>query len=356
MSLDTRHPARSYEFHALVNELLQRLVPPMAPGEPGMPDQERIRFRTNPSLGFPLAEVESLETTTDRAGETRATVTVNFLGLMGTSSPLPPHYAQELLWELHEPEGRRVRDFLDLFNHRMVSFLFKAREKYRYPLRFDADGNDEITPRLLALAGFESPAVRAASGLPQHVLMRAIGGLAQSHRSAAGLESVLRACFPGIDVEVIPCVPHRREIPRDQQLFLNPPRQTQPGRHATLSGLGRDTCVGTSRIDTSSSFRVVLGPMGYDDFRGFLPGETHFAHLAKLTRLYVRDPLDFDLELRLRAPERPAACLDPQSGQRLGQTTWISPTDARVGAVRLRVPPPDTSTTLIRTHAARAAS
>ena len=36
-----------------------------------------------------------------------------------------------------------------------------------------------------------------------------------------------------------------------------------------------------TRIVTSSSFRVVLGPMAYDDFRGFLPGETAGARLAR---------------------------------------------------------------------------
>ena len=48
-----------------------------------------------------------------------------------------------------------------------------------------------------------------------------------------------------------------------------------------------------------------------------------------------------DVELRLRPTQRPALSLAPAEGLRLGQTTWVTPTDAREGAARLRVPAAD---------------
>lgn len=352
MSTELLHPAHAWEFHPLVRHLVERLKPRVRPGEPGRPEHERIRFVSNTSLGFPPSEVDSVEWSGPE-GEERATVKVNFMGLHGQASPLPGHYAQEIAWDLNEPEGRRVRDFLDLFNHRMVSLLFRARQKYRHAERFDGRGRDEFTKRMLALAGLDDDEVRDASGARLQQILRAFGVLAARNRSASGLEDMLRACFPGIDVRVLSCVPRRLAIPADQCLTLRPPRRTAPRRGDALTGLGRDTCLGTSRVDASSAFRVSLGPMDYPDFRRFLPGETDFDALARLTRLYVQEPLDFDVELRLRATQRPAQRLAPGDGLRLGQTSWVAPTDAHEGVTRLRVPPPaDFTTTTDTDHAA----
>lgn len=351
MSAPLPHPAHAWEFHPLVRHLIERLRPRVRPGSPGRPEDERIRFAANPSLGFPPSEVAAVDWD-GPGGEERATVTVNFMGLHGQASPLPSHYAQELLWDLNEPEGRRQRDFLDLFNHRMLSLLFRAREKYRHALRFDGTGADEHTTRVLALAGLDDEAVRAASGARLPQVLRGLGVLASRHRSASGLEDMLRACFPGVGVRVESCVPRRLPIPEDQRLYLKAPRRTAPRRGDELTGLGRDTCVGTSRVDSSSAFRVALGPMDYPEFRRFLPGEPEFVSLARLTRLYVQDPLDFDVELRLRPTQRPALSLAPAEGLRLGQTSWVAPTDAREGATRLRVPAARDHTTTEATNAA----
>lgn len=338
MSPDLRHPAHEWEFHPLVRNLLEQLKPRVRPGEPGRPEDERVRFVSNPSLGFPASEVATVEWE-GREGEERAKVTVNFMGLQGQASPLPQHYAQETLWDLGEPEGRRVLDFLDLFNHRMVSLLYRAREKYRHALRFDGAGGDEFTARVLALAGLDDEEVRAAAGVGPRRALRGLGVLASAHRSASGLVDMLRASFPGVGVRVISCIARRLPIPEEQRLHLRAPRRTAPRRGDALTGLGRDTCVGTSRVDASSAFRVALGPMDYPEFRRFLPGEADFVSLARLTRLYVQEPLDFDVELHLRPTQRPALSLAPGEGLRLGQTSWIAPTDAREGVARLRVPP-----------------
>ena len=336
-----RHPAHAWEFHPLVRELVDATKPAVRPGDPGDPADERVFFRSNPSMGFPPGDIDSVEWEAGAGGESRATVIVNFMGLLGTASPLPLHFVQEALWERNEPEGARVADFLAIFEHRMLSFQFRAREKYRHALRFDADGGDEFTARVLALAGLDSAQRRAASGVELHHLLRGLGVLAARHRSAHGLEELLEACFPGMTVRVTNCIPRRMAIPADQQLFLNPPRRTEPRRGDALGGLGRDTCIGTTRMDASSYFRVALGPMKHGEFRRFLPGEPDFTQLAALVRLYVKDPLDFDIELHLEADQRPAARLVADGGQRLGQNTWLTPTDEREGVSRFRAPGPN---------------
>jgi type VI secretion system protein ImpH len=338
MTFSLRHEVREYEFTALVRELLDQLAPAAPPGEVGVPADERIRFATNPSLGFPRSDVQSVEWREGPEGPPHARVEVNFMGLHGTASPLPLHMVSTVLRDLPEPEGLRVLDFLDLFDHRMVSFLYRAQQKYRHALRFDAEGNDEFTRRVLALGGVDADELRRAIGLPVRHLLRGLGVLASPRRSASGLESLLRACFPEVPVGVRCCVPRRVEIPADQRLYLSPPRQTQPGVGGEMRGLGRDTCIGSSRMDASSAFRVELGPMARAPFQAFLPGEQGYDTLVRLTRAYVHEPHDFDVELRLHPTQRPLMRLAPEQGLRLGQTTWVSPTDDHEGVTRLRAP------------------
>ena len=51
---------------------------------------------------------------------------------------------------LDKAQARALRDFLDLFNHRLVSLLYRARKKYRPALDPGAPGRGRIATVLLA--------------------------------------------------------------------------------------------------------------------------------------------------------------------------------------------------------------
>jgi predicted component of type VI protein secretion system len=65
----------------------------------------------------------------------------------------------------------------------------------------------------------------------------------------------------------------------------------------------------------------VLGPVSWEQFRAFHPGERDAHTLAELVGLYVRDTLDYDVELRISTTELPTTRLGSPSN-RLGLTTW----------------------------------
>ena len=63
-------------------------------------------------------------------------MTVNFMGLTG-----PVRRAAVLLYASSFWNGLRAKDptllnFLDIFNHRMISFFYRAWEKYRFPVTY----------------------------------------------------------------------------------------------------------------------------------------------------------------------------------------------------------------------------
>lgn len=64
-----------------------------------------------------------------------------------------------------------------------------------------------------------------------------------------------------------------------------------------------------------------MGPLTLAQYEQFLPGGARLRQLVDWVRLYVNLEYAWDVRLRLRRDEVPAARLG--AGQRLGWTTWL---------------------------------
>jgi type VI secretion system protein ImpH len=315
--------ARRADFFQLVRLLARTRPGTSLPGGPGPASGESVRFRATPSMGFAASDVDSV--VPSPAAPERYEVTVNFMGLYGPASPMPNHFTEDLMWSGIDGEAERA--FLDLFNHRMVSFVFRSWQKYRHPVQFDAAEPDAFTRRMLCLIGLGTAGMAEASGLDAVRLLKTAGAFVSRRRSAAGLEGVLREHFPGIGVRVVPNVERWASLPADQRMRLG----------KSGARLGRDACVGERVRDRSTSFRIELGPLERVAFRAFLPDGENLPRLARLVRLYVADPLDFEVLLRLTASEVPALAPRPEENLPLGQMSWLLRTHVREGRALIRV-------------------
>jgi len=238
---------------------------------------------------------------------------------------MPNHFTEEIIWA--GPEGQGARDFVDLFNHRMISFVHRSWEKYRFPEQFRADSPDPFTERMFCLLGLGTNGMRDAAAVESLPLLRTAALLSSRQRSAVGLECLLRAHFPEVAVRVEPCVARKVRIPPNGLMRL--------GRHGAR--LGEDACMGEQVPDRSGTFRIVLGPLKRPAFDAFLPRGEYLGRLVRLTRLYLVDPLDFEVVLLLEPPELPALRLLPGGGLPLGHASWVAPAGRRMGRVRLSV-------------------
>ncbi len=304
-----------YSFYQLVRILVRSRESAVTPGGEGPVGRETVRFRPAASLGFAASDVQEIEVREDPLAEIpiRYIVTVNFMGLYGPSSPMPPHFTEEIIWA--GAEGAGPRDFLDIFHHRLISLVYRAWEKYRYPIQFEGDATDRFTQRIACLAGLGTPGIAEAAGLPLLELLRVTGALGAHHRSASGLAGLLRDQFEGIPIDVEACVERDAPIPRALAMRL--------GRSA--SRLGEDACLGERVRDRSGKFRIVLGPLGPDEYRRFLPRGEDLERLARLVRLFATDPLEFDVALRLAPDGVPALRLSPEADLPLGLMSWLTP-------------------------------
>jgi type VI secretion system protein ImpH len=357
----------AFDFFQAVR-LLRRLAPDRCSvGLSGPPTKEIARFRAHPSLAFPASSVyELVPAERDRP----PLLTVTFLGLTGPSGVLPRHYTEMLLRlerDLKGPEKHALRDFFDLFNHRLVSLFFRAWEKYRFWVAFERSearldkeasaaepdlfpfavfsliglGTSGLRGRLRVASRSPAPTARpekVLASIEDLVLVYYSGLLAQRHRNAVGLAALVGDYF-NLPVRVVQF--------RGQWLRLLPVDCSRLGARGANNELGVNLVVGERVWDVQSKFRMRLGPLSYAQFLLFLPdrsaetGQAAFFLLVHLVRLYVGAELDFDVQLVLKGEEVPECRLSPARGKadsggspaRLGWNTWLisSPPPAPVG-------------------------
>ena len=314
---------RRFSFYQIVR-LLERSRPETAPlGGHGPVEQEAVRLRPNPSMGFASADVQEVAhiEPPEAAGGgpwPAYRVTVNFLGLYGAGSPLPAFYTEDIV--MRDEEGETRRAFFDFFHHRYLSFLYRAWEKYRYDQRYHRGASDQQSQWIRGLIGLRGAGKdgtgKDGADLPvEHPerLLSSIGLLLLHSRSAATLEKILSHYFEGLPVRIEQFIAREVRIEESQRTYLGRANAT----------LGVDCTPGETVPDISGKFRLEIGPLDFASFRDLLPDGEGFRKLQKLVPYLLRDQLAYDIELSLREAEVPALDLGAECPARLGWSSWL---------------------------------
>ncbi len=246
-------------------------------------------------------------------------MTIAFLGLSGPSGVLP-HCYTEFLLERRKAGDLAILEFLDLFNHRLASMFFRAWAKYRPIIGYERGRADRFTDYLFHLIGLGAAPLRDRHTFSDAALPYFSGFLAQRRRPAVALEALLREHF-GQPVTVESFV--------GQWLRLAPEDRSILSKDGPHNSLGVSLVVGDRVWDEQGKFRLRVGPLGFRQFRKFLPDGPAFRPMAQMTRLFVDAEFDFDIQLVLKAEEVPSCQLSskPGKGARLGRFAWLKSRD-----------------------------
>lgn len=293
-------------FFSLAALLEQRFGNASPIGSTDDPGREAVRFRAAPMLGFPAGEIAQVRPI--RATTERVEVYVNFMGLHGPSSPLPPFYTERVM---HADGTGSLGDFFDFFNHRLVSLLVQTWRYYRHHLRFQEGGTDAISVLVGTLFGLMPGESTADEQEWRARLLPHAGVLSLSSRSARLVGGVISSHL-NIPARIEEFIWREIAIPPEVQWRLG-----QPGLQ-----LGIDTLAGNTMPDVTGKFRTCLGPLKEQQFRSLLPGREAHGILRRLVDTILREPLAWDLQLELLPGEVPEWTLG--EGE-LGWTTSIEP-------------------------------
>lgn len=328
-----------FDFFEAVR-VLERLLPERQPvGRGAAPEREVVRFRSRVSLSFPASAIHEITQHEDPEGQPE--MTVAFIGLAGLLGVLPRHYTEMILDRIRQRD-HTLPDFLDLFNHRVISLFYRAWEKYRFPVAYERaavsrDRYDPFSLYLFDLIGMGTGGLRERLKVEGETLLYYAGLLAQQPHSANALEGLLGDYFEA-PVRVEQFVGQWLRLSSDQRGRLT-------SRDASRGSIG-NAILGSRFWDQQAKFKLRIGPVSLTQLKGLFPVNSSFAELVQLARLWVGQELDFDVQIVLKAAEVPSCRLGKPGDEalRLGWSSWLKTKefehdadDARLGSHLTRI-------------------
>lgn len=304
--------ARRFSYFRLVY-LLERLYPGAPPvGQLGPASNERIRLRGDTSLVFASSDVSDLALVKYPDEVERVRVSAAFLGLYGSVSPLPTHFAEQIALSDYQGGPQPIREFLDVFHHRLLSLLYRTWSKYRFAVMYRMKGSDPFTRRMFCAVGLDGFR-DIDTPLAKFLYLKYAPMLASKSRSARGLDVVLKDLFGDLGVELEQFVGH--------WTLIEKPLRNKMG--VANHVLGESLTIGRYVYDGSGRFKIKLGPLTYDEYLSFLPGGSRRPLVKSVVDTFTRGIYDVMLELQVKKDEAPRLQLGSQRPSVLGRTAWL---------------------------------
>lgn len=291
------------------------------------PSSEVVRFHSKQSLSFPAAEIANIDVQPSASGMDQWQMQVNFLGLTGSNGVLPYHYSELLLKRL-KIKDRSMMDFLDLFNHRLISLFYQASIKYHLPLEHErkrllaAPGaeSDHPTKILLALIGLGTHGLNRRLYTQDESLLLYSGLFSKKVRTATGLKQII---FQHFNIPV-----HIKEFIGQWQELIDDVRTRLPGftvPRGQNNQLGRSVMLGRKGWFAQGKIQIILGPLTTRQLHTFAPGTSALKALNEIVKLYINFEHDYDFVMRIKRSDLPGATrLSRDKASILSWNSWLT--------------------------------
>ena len=306
------HP---YEFNFLqAVRLFQKLVPDSTEvGTTLTPKEDPILFSSRYTYSLPSSDIYRILVVDEKP-----LMEVNFWGVAGPHGSLPAPLSEKV--EERNREGDfALKEFLDIFNHRLLSVYYRVAQKYSFVLSPKTSTQTPAGQMMCAITGVD-PERDGYASISTSALMQYAGIMWQRPRSAAGLEQILSDYFK-VPVNIEQFVGSWVDINRRQRSFMGDKR----GRN---NKLGRSTFLGKRFWQSGNHFVVHVGPLTTEQFHAFVPTGRGYAEMCDMIRFYAPLELTFQLKMSLKEGETLVGLsFDNEAKEnRLGWTAVLSKT------------------------------
>ena len=300
------------------------------------PLEESVKFSAYQSLKFASSEIANISPLTatkdknslNQAETAQAEMQVSFMGLTGQSSVLPVHFTELEIVRVRDKDFA-LKQFYDLFNHRAISFFYRAWEKYRLPMSYERsklqgqNHCDPVTANLQSLVGIAGGALQRQLQIDAEDMLYYAGFFATPNRSASALSAALT------EILDVPVVVNQFKGEWMSLLEEDRMRLSVFPLKGQNNCLGVDTVIGSEVFTVEGKFQLEIGPLNCKQFESLQPGSKGQEALKRFTRLFVGDSFQFELKYVLKNDAITAWELDDSkhSIPRLGLNTWLLPED-----------------------------
>jgi type VI secretion system protein ImpH len=274
--------------------------------------EESVFLKGKTSLEFSITGIESVKKT---AEDELPQLFVNFLGLNGPNGSLP--FQDTFLILRRVRDGDQVlKDYLDSFNHRLLSFFYRAWAKNRFYIGFENKDSSLDTGARIFKSLHGETIFSSQNILPKHFGIFFSGILLQKPSSFEGLKCLLEGLllFP---------VTIKNNL--EKWILIPPEEQTtfRSKNNAGYNDLGVNAVLGKKFCSCDTYFQVSIGPLDWDQFEKLLPESNLLQKTLKVIRYYTPQQLKYELQLVLKADQVPKCQLKRKESFRLGLNTWL---------------------------------
>ena len=299
-----------FGFHQLVESIAEASSINLDELENTLIGESIFRFFTNPKINFPVGDIEQL-IILEEDGREVFQFFVNFLGLQGSSGPLPGSVLDEIAEEHNNNPIQSI--YLDFFNHHLITVFHKIWRKYKYYIKFNSNFYDNYSRNIMNLLGVSRDFIKFTH-LNWHKIFYHLGIIQSGIRTKEALTSIIQHYF---DLHDISLEEHVRKI-----VEVEVEQKNQVGIKNVM--LGENFILGDKVESFSNKFRVNINNLNLDEFHQFLPNTKKYRQLQELIRFLLKDPLPYDVLLGLHPNTKSTFILGKDNSSFLGWTTLIN--------------------------------
>ena len=299
-----------FGFHQLVESIAEASSINLDELENTLIGESIFRFFTNPKINFPVDDIEQL-IILEEDGREVFQFLVNFLGLQGSSGPLPGSVLDEIAEEHNNNPIQSI--YLDFFNHHLITVFHQIWRKYKYYIKFNSNFYDNYSRNIMNLLGVSRDFIKFTH-LNWHKIFYHLGIIQSGIRTKEALTSIIQHYF---DLHDISLEEHVRKI-----VEVEVEQKNQVGIKNVM--LGENFILGDKVESFSNKFRVNINNLKLDEFHQFLPNTKKYRQLQELIRFLLKDPLPYDVLLGLHPDTKSTFILGKDNSSFLGWTTLIN--------------------------------
>lgn len=261
-------------------------------------------------MSFPKSEITDIYFV-EEDSEVFAIMELSFLSLMGSTSPLPTHYAEEIKDDFNDEQV--LYDFITLFNHHIHKFIYLIWQDARYYVSYKKTLKDKFSTYLLSLLGLFPQSKEGQYNLDFHKLLPFLGILSIKPKSSMTLASIIRHYLSYDEVFIEECIVSRAMIPDWQKNRLG----------FKNSAIGESFVIGDFTTVRHLKFRIHFNHIPWNYLYDYSDFGQKRMELQGLISFVLNEPLDFDISLNIDKEKINPFFLSSETDIFLGINSWI---------------------------------
>lgn len=272
-------------------------------------EDDAIKYQSLPALSFATSDVEYLKKDNEEYN-----LFVTFMGLIGQSGVLPDHFT-ELMLERLDAKDSGSKQFLSIFEDRIINLFYQSWEQSRFYLALEQDEETRAQRIINLIHSLTGQPIAIESETDKNIRLFYSGLYTKKNRPKDALEILLSDYFL-LPVKVIENQGRWFNLEADDVTKISIKKQN--------NCLGINAVVGHRIWYIQNQFKIQIGAVSYDVFKRLLPNKPMLKKLRSMVSEYIGMEFQFLLEVIINKEQIPLINMSKGNYVQLGWNSWLN--------------------------------